>query len=142
MKTAVVILNWNGAALLRQYLPSVTAGTDPASATVIVADNGSTDDSIALLKNEFPQVEILAFSENHGFAEGYNKAIAILADRFEYIVLLNSDVAVRPGWINPLVDYLDANPDCAAVQPKLLSDTRRSQFEYAGASGGFSDSNG
>ncbi|MDE6098966.1 MAG: glycosyltransferase family 2 protein [Muribaculaceae bacterium] len=142
MKTAVVILNWNGAALLRQYLPSVTAGTDPASATVIVADNGSTDDSIALLKNEFPQVEILAFSENHGFAEGYNKAIAILADRFEYIVLLNSDVAVRPGWINPLVDYLDANPDCAAVQPKLLSDTRRSHFEYAGASGGFIDRNG
>lgn len=142
MKTAAVILNWNGAALLRRYLPSVIAGTDPSDATVIVVDNGSTDDSLTILHNEFPQVETLTFNENYGFAEGYNRAIAILADRFEYIILLNSDVAVEPGWTIPLTAYLDANPDCAAVQPKLLSDTNRHQFEYAGAAGGFIDRNG
>lgn len=142
MKTAVVILNWNGADLLRRYLPSVIAGTDPSQAKVIVVDNGSTDNSIQLLNQEYPAIELLPFSENYGFAEGYNRAIAILAKRFEYIVLLNSDVAVKPGWITPLTAYLDANPDCAAVQPKLLSDTRRSHFEYAGAAGGFIDRNG
>lgn len=142
MSTAAVILNWNGSKLLRQYLPSVLAGTDPADASVIVVDNGSTDDSLDVLHNEFPQVEVVAFSENYGFAEGYNRAIALLADRFEYIVLLNSDVAVRSGWIRPLAAYLDAHPDCAAVQPKLISDQRRTHFEYAGASGGFIDRNG
>ena len=142
MKTAVVILNWNGADLLRRYLPSVIAGTDPSQGKVIVVDNGSTDNSIQLLNQEYPAIELLPFSENYGFAEGYNRAIAILAKRFEYIVLLNSDVAVKPGWLTPLIAYLDANPDCAAVQPKLLSDTRRSHFEYAGAAGGFIDRNG
>ena len=142
MKTAVVILNWNGSGLLRRYLPSVLAGTDAADAAVIVVDNGSTDDSADVLHNDFPQVEVIRFSENLGFAEGYNRAIAMLADRFEYVVLLNSDVAVRPGWVKPLAAFLDANPGYAAVQPKLISDTRRSHFEYAGACGGFIDRNG
>lgn len=140
--TAVVILNWNGAALLREFLPSVISGTDPATATVIVADNGSTDDSLKVLSTEFPEVRTLAFDRNYGFAEGYNRAISALQDEFEYAVLLNSDVAVRPGWVKPLADFMYAHAEAGACQPKILSYKNPDTFEYAGASGGFIDCNG
>ena len=140
--TAIVILNWNGAALLREFLPSVIAGTNPDCATVIVADNGSTDDSRNVLADDFPEVRTLLFEENYGFAEGYNRAVARLAKEFEYVVLLNSDVAVKSGWIEPLIQFMDAHPEVGACQPKILSYADKTKFEYAGASGGFLDRNG
>lgn len=137
---AVIILNWNGSALLRRFLPSVLAGTDGSLADVIVADNGSTDGSAEMLRREFPSVEVLEFDRNYGFAEGYNRALAATGRR--YTVLLNSDVAVRPGWLNTLYDYMEAHPGIGAVQPKLLSASDPSFFEYAGACGGLLDRNG
>jgi len=139
---AVIILNWNGAALLRRYLPTVIAGTDPAIADVIVADNGSTDDSRAVLEQEFPQVKTLWFDQNYGFAQGYN--LAIEQTLYPYTVLLNSDVRTPVGWLNPLLDYMEAHPDVGAVMPKLLQDRDDDQqmFEYAGAAGGYIDCHG
>ena len=94
-KVAVIILNWNGVALLRRFLPSVIATTDGELADIIVADNGSSDASVEVLRSEFPEVKVLAFDKNYGFAEGYNRALA--ATRYHYTVLLNSDVATRAG---------------------------------------------
>ena len=139
-QVAVIILNWNGAALLREYLPEVIANTPADLARVIVADNGSTDNSLQLLAEEFPGVEVLQFAENYGFAEGYNRALA--ATRYPVTVLLNSDAAPAPQWIEPLTSYLNEHPDVAAVQPKLLSRMEPQKFEYAGACGGFIDRNG
>lgn len=138
---AVIILNWNGAALLREYLPQVIAATSPALARVIVADNGSTDDSRRILAEEFPQVETLLFDKNYGFAEGYNRALGHYRD-YPYTVLLNSDVAPAPGWVEPLLEFMESHPRCGGCQPKLLSYTHRSRFEYAGACGGYLDRNG
>ncbi len=140
-RVAVIILNWNGEKLLDEYLPQVVATTDPSVAKVIVADNGSTDGSLALLADRFPQVETMVFDRNYGFAEGYNKAVA-LAEGYKYVVLLNSDVATTEGWINILADYMDAHPEVGACQPKLLAYLDRDRFEYAGAAGGFIDRNG
>ena len=137
---AVIILNWNGEHLLREFLPDVIANTDQAIADIIVADNGSTDGSIALLQEHFPSVKIIRFTENYGFAEGYNRAIASTC--YDYTVLLNSDVAPDHGWITTLLEYMQAHPDVAACQPKILSYRNPSQFEYAGASGGFLDRHG
>lgn len=138
---AVIILNWNGEKLLREFLPRVLATTNPAFARVIVADNGSTDSSRLLLENEFPEVETLYFDKNHGFADGYNLAIEHYR-RYSYTVLLNSDVATRAGWIETLLSFMEAHPSCGACQPKLLSYADPSIFEYAGAAGGFIDRNG
>lgn len=137
---AVIILNWNGAKLLREFLPSVVANTDPALARVIVADNGSDDNSLEVLKSEFPEVEVMAFDKNYGFAEGYNRAIRLVDS--EFVVLLNSDVAPSPGWIAPLSEYIISHPAVAACQPKILSYTDQAKFEYAGAAGGFLDRHG
>lgn len=137
---AVIILNWNGASLLREYLPQVLANTNPAVGRVIVADNGSTDDSRRVLSEEFPQVETLLFDCNYGFAEGYNRAIA--ATRYPYTVLLNSDVAPAPGWLEPLYEFMETHPEAGGCQPKLLSYREPTLFEYAGAAGGFLDRNG
>lgn len=139
-KVAVIILNWNGEKLLREYLPSVIETTDASIADVIVADNGSTDASVELLRKEFPQVKLLEFSENYGFAEGYNRAIK--ETNYPYTVLLNSDVATTDGWINVLYDYMEANPNVGACQPKIRAYTNKTHFEYAGAAGGFIDRNG
>ena len=141
-QVAVIILNWNGAALLRRYLPTVIEGTDEAIADVIVADNGSTDDSLQVLSQEFPQVKVLQFSENHGFAQGYNLAIG--QTMYPYTVLLNSDVRTPQGWLNPLLDYMQAHPRVGAVMPKLLHDREdgKQMFEYAGAAGGYIDCHG
>lgn len=137
---AVIILNWNGEQLLREYLPQVIANTDPAVARVIVADNGSTDGSRRVLADEFPAVETIFFDENYGFADGYNRALA--ATRYPYTVLLNSDVAPAPGWIGTLYDFMQQHPDTGACQPKILSYRERGKFEYAGAAGGYIDRNG
>lgn len=120
--------------MMRHYLPSVVAHSSLPDCEIVVADNGSTDDSIAMLHAEFPTVQILQLDQNYGFAEGYNRAIATLDS--EYVVLLNSDVEVTPGWLSTLLDYMDAHPDTAAVMPKVLSDRDRTHFEHAGAAGG------
>lgn len=142
-KCAVIILNWNGEALLRRYLPDVVSGTDAAFGRVVVADNGSTDGSRQLLETEFAgRVDTIYFNENHGYAGGYNRAIEALHGHYEYVVLLNSDVSTPSGWLAPLVKYLDVHPRVGAVQPKIISETRRDTFEYAGACGGMIDRNG
>lgn len=135
-KTAVVILNYNGEKLLQQFLPSVIAHT--RQARIIVADNGSTDGSIKLIKDQFPTVEVIALDTNYGFCGGYNKALRQVNS--EYYVLLNSDVEVTPNWLEPMVQLLDKNASIAAVQPKILTHHQKDQFEYAGAGGGFIDS--
>lgn len=140
-RTAVIILNWNGADLLRRFLPSVVANTPADTADVIVADNGSTDCSLQLLASDFPSVKVISFPENLGFAEGYNRAIARCSD-YEFTVLLNSDVETPAGWLPPLVDAMTATPQLGACQPKIRSCNNRNRFEYAGAAGGFIDRNG
>ena len=132
-KTAVIILNWNGAQMLRTYLPSVIAHTKGAE--IIVADNGSTDDSLEVLHKEFPSVKTIVLDTNYGFAEGYNKALEQVES--EYVVLLNSDVEVTEGWLSPLLDYMTAHPEVAAVQPKIRAWRERDRFEHAGAAGGY-----
>ena len=142
-QVAVIILNWNGAELLRRYLPTVIAGTDAAIADVIVADNGSTDNSLQVLQEEFPEVKVLKFDKNYGFAEGYN--IAIAQTMYPYTVLLNSDVRTPQEWLNPLLDYMEAHPKVGAVMPKLLHDSddgEKTMFDYAGAAGGYIDCHG
>ena len=141
MKVAVVILNWNGEQMLRDFLPSVVAHSvlpeSLGEAMVYVADNGSTDHSLRLLADSFPSVRTIAFSQNYGFADGYNKAFEPIDA--EYAILLNSDVEVTPGWLHPLVQYMDAHPQVAACQPKLMAYHQKDAFEYAGAMGGFID---
>ena len=132
----IVILNWNGAAHLRCFLPSVVR-TAPPGVEIVVADNGSTDGSAALVEREFPSVTLLRLPENYGFAGGYNRALERLEG--DYWVLLNSDVEPAEGWLEPLIAELDAQPDVAVVGPKLLSCAERDRFEYAGAAGGFID---
>lgn len=141
VKTAVIILNWNGEALLRRFLPSVVANTPRETADVIVADNGSTDGSLQLIEKDFPSVRVIRFAENLGFAEGYNRAIALCAG-YELAVLLNSDVETPSRWLSPIVDAMNADPRLGACQPKILSCNDPHKFEYAGASGGFIDRNG
>ena len=136
MKTAVVILNWNGLQHLQHYLPRVVATT--SGADVVVADNGSTDDSVAWMRESMPAVQLVLLDKNYGFAEGYNRALAQL-EGYDTFVLLNSDIEPTEGWLAPLVEQLEQNEDIAVVVPKILDDKCRSKFEYAGASGGFID---
>lgn len=136
-KIAVIILNWNGEDLLRKFLPSVCAHTNANIADVIVVDNGSDDNSVEVLKQEFPQVKTLLFPQNYGFAAGYNKALEMLD--YKYAVLLNSDVETTPHWLEPLLEFAEGNLDVAACQPKIKSLRKREEFEYAGAAGGFID---
>lgn len=135
MRTAVVILNWNGLQHLQHYLPRVVATS--CGADIVVADNGSTDDSVAWLRSEMPSVQVVELDRNYGFAEGYNRALAQLTE-YDIFVLLNSDVEPVDGWLTPLIARLDED-DIAVVVPKLLDDKCRTMFEYAGASGGFID---
>ena len=136
MKTAIVILNWNGRHMLERFLPSVTACCPP-HAQVFVADNGSTDDSIPFLRSHYPSLPLILLDRNYGFAEGYNRALAqIDAD---YYVLLNDDVEVTPGWVTAVEALMDSDPQIAVAQPKLLMFDRKDTFEYAGAAGGFID---
>ncbi len=135
-KTAIVILNWNGVKMLTRFLPNVLDYSRD-EATVYVADNASTDNSLEVLKRHFPEVKIIVLEKNWGFAEGYNKALEQIEAK--YYVLLNSDVEVPHHWLTPLIEFMDNHPDTAACQPKLLSEKNRDAFEYAGACGGFID---
>lgn len=135
MTTAVVILNWNGKALLEQFLPSVVAYSKEA--TVYVADNASSDNSIAYVAKNFPTVQVIRNTENGGYAKGYNDALAQLTE--ELFVLLNSDVEVTENWLAPIVDAFRNNPQLVAAQPKILDFKNKTNFEYAGAAGGFLD---
>ena len=139
-KISVVILNWNGASLLEQFLPSVIRYSPETVADVIVADNGSTDNSLDLLRKKFPGVGIIQFEKNHGFAEGYNKALSRIETPFA--VLLNSDIEVTEGWLDAPLQLLEKHPDVACVQPKICSWSDKGSFEYAGAAGGFIDKYG
>lgn len=136
-RVAVIILNWNGEKLLREFLPSVVKNTNSDLGRVVVVDNHSTDDSWICLEQEFPDVERVLFEDNFGFAGGYNRAIEMI--EAEYVVLLNSDVEVAPGWLEPLVAVLDRDERVAAVQPKILAYRDKKKFEYAGAAGGYID---
>ena len=134
---AVVILNWNGAGYLRRFLPLLISRTTMPGVELVVADNGSTDDSLLVLEKEFPSVRSIVLDKNFGFAGGYNKAIEQLDS--EVVVLLNSDVEVSAGWLEPLLQHLTDHPDVAACQPKIRSFHQPLQFEHAGAAGGFID---
>ena len=136
LKVAIVILNWNGRQMLSEYLPSVLQYSKE-EATVFVADNASTDDSLSMLKAYFPEVQLITLDQNWGFAEGYNKALRQI--EAEYYLLLNSDVKVTHHWLLPLIELLDSHPDIAVCHPKILSAVDNDSFEYAGASGGFID---
>lgn len=136
--TAVVILNYNGRTWLEKFLPSVVQHS--GNARIIVADNHSTDDSIAFLKNNFPSVDRLEIPRNLGFCGGYNFALKEIKEK--YYVLLNSDVEVTSGWIEPIIQLFENNSNVAAAQPKILSYTNKEYFEYAGAAGGYIDSLG
>lgn len=136
---AIVILNWNGREFLRKFLPSVIDNS-LGVAEVIIADNASTDSSIEFLQDNFPDVRIINNRTNGGFARGYNEALAhVDAD---YYILLNSDIEVTPGWIEPVIRLMESDPTIAACQPKLRSYYERDKFEYAGAAGGFIDAYG
>ncbi len=136
-KVSVVILNYNGEKLLPRFLPSVIEHSKNTS--VIVVDNASTDQSLKILES-FPSIYVITLDQNFGFCGGYNRALKQVAAH--YYVLLNSDVEVTEGWLDPLVRLLDSSPSIAAVQPKILSYHQKDYFEYAGAGGGFIDSLG
>jgi GT2 family glycosyltransferase len=134
---AIVILNWNGEKLLSRFLPSVISNSRQEGVEIVVADNGSTDHSIQLLRDNFPEAKILELHTNYGFAKGYNEALRQIGA--DYYILLNSDVEVAAGWIDPLIGLMEEDSSIAAVQPKIRSWQKRDEFEYAGAAGGFID---
>jgi GT2 family glycosyltransferase len=134
-KVAIVILNWNGKKFLEEFLPSVLKNSPGAK--TIVADNSSTDDSVSYLKANYPEIEIIQIPENKGYTGGYNFALSKI--KAEYFILLNSDIEVTPGWIDPIIKLMDSNESVVACQPKIKSYTEKDSFEYAGAAGGFID---
>ena len=138
-KTAIVILNWNGRHMLERFLPSVVQHC-PENAEVVIADNGSTDDSLAFLATNYPNLRAIALDSNYGFAEGYNRAIAQI--EADYYVLLNDDVEVTPHWVEPIVEMMEQDATIAMAQPKMLMFDQRDTFEYAGGAGGFIDKYG
>ena len=144
MKTAVVVLNWNTKDYLRSFLPGLIGSCSQAEAEVVVADSGSTDGSVDVLREEFPEVRTVLLDKNYGFTGGYNRALAGL--EADYYVLINSDIEVGDGWLGPLVRWMDSHPECGICGPKLhglLNQdgkyVRSSRFEYAGAAGGVLD---
>ena len=137
MKTAVVILNWNTKEYLERFLPGLVASLAGMDAEVIVADNASTDGSLEMLSEKFPAIRQIPLDKNYGFTGGYNRALAQV--EADYFVLLNSDIEVPEGWLQPLVAWMDAHPKCGACGPKLLNWHKRDTFEYAGAAGGYLD---
>lgn len=137
-KIAVVILNWNGVPLLKQFLPSVIQFSKEAN--IYVIDNASTDDSISVLKNEFPSIQIIQNNGNYGFAKGYNEGLKTIKE--PYLALVNSDIEVTENWLEPIIDIFDHESNTVIVQPKILDYKKKSFFEYAGAAGGFIDKYG
>jgi len=140
IKTAVVILNWNGKKYLEQFLGDVIKHSSSDDCRVYIADNGSSDDSCEYVRKEHPQASLIELNDNYGFAGGYNRALEGL--EAEYYVLLNSDVMVSPGWLEPVTAYLDNEPGTAACQPKIRSHSEPEMFEHAGAAGGYIDKYG
>ncbi len=138
-KTAVVILNWNGKHLLERFLPGIIAHT-PENVEVIVADNASEDDSVAFLSEHYPQVRLIQLDKNYGYAGGYNRALEQVDA--EYFVLLNSDMQVTDGWLQPCIDMMEEDHGVVAVQPKIRSLKQPDYFEHAGAAGGYLDQYG
>lgn len=136
LSVAVVVLNWNGIDLLREFAPQWVA-TCPPWADLIVVDNGSSDESVSYLREFYPEIEIIAFEHNYGFAEGYNRAIGLLPH--EFVVLLNSDAAPQGDWLTSPIEHLLSDPSIAGVQPKIRSYREPQYFEYAGAAGGYLD---
>ena len=139
-KLAVIILNWNGLELLKKFLPDAVSFTSGEEVDLIVADNGSEDGSADWISTNYPEIRLIRFTKNYGFAEGYNRAIE--ETRYPYTILLNSDVEVTQGWWQPLLDFIENNPDVGAVQPKIRSYKNKEYFEYAGAAGGYLDKYG
>lgn len=139
MKTAVVVLNWNGVQYLEKFLPVLIENTDDAQ--IVVVDNQSTDESVAFVRATFPDVQVILNESNSGFAKGYNDGLAQIKGQYEYYVLINSDIEVTKNWLPPLLQKLFSEENIAGVQPKILSYDRKTHFEYAGASGGFIDKN-
>ena len=138
MKTAVVILNWNTKGFLEEFLPPLLNSVAKCDgAEVIVADNASSDGSLEMMKEKFPQVKTIALDANYGFTGGYNKALKLV--EAEYLVLINSDIEVTDDWLEPLVKWMESHPDCGACAPKLHSWQEKEKFEYAGAAGGYID---
>lgn len=138
MKIAVVILNWNGVKLLEQFLPSIVNYSPEAD--IYVADNASTDDSVAFVKTNFPSVQIIQNKSNLGFAEGYNEALKSVDA--EIFALVNSDIEVTKNWLKPILQTFENEPKTAIIQPKILDYKNKEYFEYAGAAGGFMDKYG
>jgi GT2 family glycosyltransferase len=136
-KTAIVILNWNGLKFLQMFLAKVVANTLVRDTAIWLVDNGSTDDSAEWVRQNIKEVNIIEFEKNLGYAGGYAMALEMI--EAEYFLLLNSDIEVSPGWLEPLVSHMESNVRTAACQPKILSYYKRTHFEYAGASGGFID---
>ncbi|NOY37210.1 MAG: glycosyltransferase [Chlorobi bacterium] len=137
VKTAVVILNWNGIGFLQRFLPGVVKFTGGPDVEVIVADNGSKDGSQAWIRQNFPELRIIELDKNYGFAEGYNRSLRQI--EAAYYVLLNSDVEVTQDWLDPLTHFMDTHPGAGACMPKIKALENRKSFEYAGAAGGFID---
>jgi GT2 family glycosyltransferase len=137
-RIAVVILNWNGKKLLEQFLPSVMQYSPDAA--IYVADNASTDDSVAFVKANFASVQIIQNKNNYGFAQGYNEALPFV--EADIYALVNSDIEVSENWLQPILNEFDAHPKTAIIQPKILDFKNKHYFEYAGAAGGFIDSYG
>jgi len=140
IKTAIVILNWNTRRHLETFLPFLVKYSVSPEVKIIVADNASEDDSVAFLKTNYPQIDLIQLDRNYGFAEGYNRALKQV--EAEYYVILNSDIEVTENWISPLINLLDGNQEIAACMPKLRSYHNRDYFEYAGAAGGYIDKYG
>ena len=139
-KLGIIILNWNGKKHLETYLPSVISNSGEHK--VVVVDNNSSDDSVSFLKLTYPQIELIHNIENGGFAKGYNDGLEQIKGRFDYYVLLNSDVEVTANWISPILDLMEKDKTVSACQPKVLAYKNKTKFEHAGASGGYLDKNG
>jgi GT2 family glycosyltransferase len=140
VKTAIVILNWNGLEYLKRFLPGIIINSAADGVSIYIADNGSTDGSVSWTEENHPGVNLIKFEKNHGFAGGYNLALSQV--EAQYYILINSDVEVTPGWAEKLTVFMDNNPEAAACQPKILSWHDRGCFEYAGAAGGYLDKSG
>lgn len=140
MNIAIVILNWNGKQLLEQFLPSIVEYSDPSYSTIYVADNASTDNSIAFIKAQYPQITIIQNSSNGGYAKGYNDALQHVKE--EIYALVNSDIEVSENWLVPIRNMYNSQQEIAIIQPKILDFKQKDSFEYAGAAGGFIDKYG
>lgn len=134
---SIVILNWNGKNFLEQFLPVLISNSKMDGAEIVVADNASSDDSIAFLEKEYPDIRLIKLDKNYGFTGGYIRALEQLDSR--YFLLLNSDIEVSPGWLEPLVSHMEANESCAACTPKIKDYNNKTRLEYAGAAGGYID---